>query len=100
MAAPARWVIAGAIASCRCPIEYRLDAPAHSARRFRLLCPNRLDSLHHEAGIDGGDGQPTDMRIDVGFERRRPLRGVLGVTPARLMRLDVGLAALPEGHRL
>src|SRR6516165_6211674 len=40
------------------------------------------------------------MRVDVGFERRRPLCGVFRITPAGPVRVDVGFGACPKGHRL
>ena len=48
--------------------------------------------------IHVSNGRVTENWIGVFFERAGPLRGVLGVFPACLVRFDVALCALPEAH--
>jgi hypothetical protein len=100
VAAPPCRVLAGAVAPCRHPIKDALDPPAHSAGSLGLHRPYRLDCLHDESDIDGLHGQSAEYRVDIGTERRGPLRGVLVVTPAGLVRGDVVLGARRESHRL
>ena len=99
VAAPARRVLAGAVAARRRPIEDAFNSAAHPARRFRLHRPYRLDRAQHEPDIDRLHRQAAEHGIDVGIEGRRPLRGVLGVAPAGLVRIDVLLGASGEAHR-
>src|SRR5712672_4251852 len=100
MAAPARRILALAIAARGRPVEDAFYPAAHPARGFWLLRPYRLDRLQHEPDIDDLHGKIAEHRIDIAFEGRAPLRGVLGVAPARLMGADVSLGAVLEVIRL
>src|SRR5215469_10062578 len=44
--------------------------------------------------------QSAEIGMDIGLERRRPLRCMLSITPAGLVRGDEGLRALPKSHHL
>ena len=44
-------------------------------------------------------GHIAEYRIDIVFERRVPLRGMLAVAPSRLMSGDVAFRAVLEGDR-
>jgi hypothetical protein len=96
---PPRWVFALPVASRRRPIEHALDPPTHPACRLRLRRPDRLQHLHHQPHIDRLDGQGAKDRVDVGMQRARPLRRVLGVFPAGLMRFDIARGTILECHR-
>ena len=96
MAAPARRVLTRAITKSLGPIQHRLDAAPHPARRFRLARPQRLDDFHHHAGIDTIDRNFAEDRIGIGGKRVAPLRPVLRIAPAALMARDVTLGAFPE----
>src|SRR5262249_60029319 len=98
MAAPARRVLAGAIAAHLRPIEYALDTSALAARRLRLLLPNRLQDFHYQRGVYRLHRQRADGP-GMGRERRRPLRRVLAITPSGTMHLDVGITPFPERFR-
>ena len=100
MAAPPRRVLALPVAARGRPIENHFDPAAHPARGFGLLGPDRLERLQHQPDIDRLNGQAAEVRIDVGFERRRPLRGVFRIAPAGSVRLDVGFGACSECHPL
>lgn len=100
MPLPAGRVLAPPVAVGRGPVQDRLDASSHPASRLRLRCPDRFNGPHHEAGVDALDGQVAERRVGVGVQRRMPLRGVLGVAPAGLVRLDIGQRAFAEGHGL
>src|SRR5271170_5553079 len=100
MTAPPRRVLALAIAACRRPIEDRFNPPTHPACRLRLLGPDRLKHFHDQPDIDRLYRQRSEGRMDIGDERRWPLRRMLIVLPRGLMRGDVALGAVPEGHRL
>jgi hypothetical protein len=56
--------------------------------------------LHDKPGIDRGDGEIADQGIDIGFERRAPLRRMLCTPPARPVLFDVLDGALAEGPTL
>jgi hypothetical protein len=43
-------------ASHRRGVEHRLNATAHAARCFGLLCPNRIEDLDDQPGVDHGNG--------------------------------------------
>src|SRR5438105_235056 len=88
MSPPACGILSGAIAAGLGPVEHRLDPAAHSAGRLRLRGPDRLEHLQNESCINGGDRQLPNHRIDVGLEGRWPLRPMLCVAPAGLMRSD------------
>jgi hypothetical protein len=62
-----------------------------------LLAQTRLKDFQNEPGIDGLNGQGADYRLGVGFNRFRPLFGVLFVPPARFVGLDVGRRAVSKG---
>jgi hypothetical protein len=48
------------------------------------------------ADVDVAHQQVANGRVNVGFQRIRPLECVLGVAPARRLRLDVGLGTTPK----
>src|ERR1700724_2066146 len=100
VAAPTRRVLALSIAARRSPIENAFDPAAHPACGLGLDCPDRLDHLHDEPYVDRLHRQRSEDGIDIGAERRRPLRRVLRISPACLMRGDVALGASSECHRL
>src|ERR1700730_4364545 len=100
MSAPSRRVLSLSVTSRRRPVQNALDPAAHPARRFRLLGPDRLHNPRDERRVDRLTRQLAERRIDVGGERRRPLRRVLRIAPPRLVRGDVGIRAFGKRHRL
>ena len=84
-------------ASHRGGVEHRLNAAPHSACCFWLLCPDRVENLDDEPGVDRGDRQFPQNRVDIGGEGVAPLLPVLCVTPARLISADEHLGHLAEG---
>jgi hypothetical protein len=80
----------------RC-IKHSLDPTAHSTCCFGFLRPDRIENLDDESGVDRGDGQFTQYRIDVAGERVAPLLPVFRVALARLVAPDELLGHLAEG---
>lgn len=97
---PAGRVLAAPVTASRCPIEHGLNAPPHPCCRLGLRGPDRLQRLHHQAGIDRLHWQVAEDRVGVGCQRGGPLRCVLVVASAGLVSLDVALGACAEGDRL
>ena len=56
----------------------------------------RLNDGADMADIDFAYQQVANGRINIGFQRIRPLGCMLGITPARRLRLDVRLGTTPE----
>jgi len=81
-------------------VEHRLDAAPHPARGFGLLRPDRIEHLDNKPGIDRRHGQFPQSGVNVGGERRRPLRRVLRIAPARPVLFDELDSALAEGAAL
>src|SRR6516225_2875678 len=100
MTPPATRVFACPDAARPRPIENTLDAAAKPARGLGLCRPYRLQSLHDERDVDVLRREGSEDGIDIGFQRCRPLRRMLWVPPPGVVRSDVGLGALPEGHGL
>ena len=73
-------------ASHRGRVEHRLNAAPHSARCFWLLCPDRVENLDYEPGVDRGNRQFPQNRVDVSGEGIPPLLAVLGVAPPTSLR--------------
>src|SRR5215831_8719072 len=100
MSAPARRVLAGAIAANLGPVEDSLDTAAHARCCLGLLGPHGLDNLHDQASVDGLHWQPAEHRAHIGAQRVLPLLPMLGVPPCRFVRGDVGRGASIKRHRL
>src|SRR6516164_2114017 len=100
MGLPPCRVLSLAVAARRGPIEDALYPPADPGSRLRLLMPDRFEHLHDEPDIDRFHGQAAESGIDVGAERRGPLRSVLRALPPGFMRGDVSLGAFLEAQRL
>ena len=99
VAAPSGGILAVPVAPSLRPIENGLYAPAQAARRLGLRRPDWLQHVRHQRSVDRLNGQRAEDLSGVGRERRLPLRGVLGVTPARPMRVYVKIRALAERLR-
>src|SRR5712691_7645304 len=87
-------------ASHRGGVKHRLDAAADPARGFRLLGPDRIEHLNDQPGIDRRGGQFPQSGVNIGFERRGPLRRMLRVAPACPVLFDEFDGALAEGSAL
>ena len=87
-------------ASHRGRVEHRLNAAPHSARCFWLLCPDRVENLDYEPGVDRGNRQFPQNRVDVSGEGIPPLLAVLGVAPADFVACDEFLGHFAEGPTL
>jgi hypothetical protein len=83
-------------AAYRRRVEHRLDAAAHTARRFGRLGPDRIKHLHDQPGINRCDGQFSQNRVNVGCERVPPLLTVLGVPPAGFVAGDKFFRNFPK----
>src|SRR5215469_10429481 len=93
-------VVAVAAADRTGEVEHRLDAPAHAARRHRLVGDQRLEGLEHQPTVDRGNGKIAEHWIGVAGERGSPLLAVLGVAPLARVDREIVLGALPECHLL
>src|SRR5215472_15580311 len=78
---PPRRIFADAIPARPSSIEDSFYPAADTRCCLWPRRPDRLNSLHDEAGIDSRDWQAAEDRIGIGRECRRPLRGVLCVPP-------------------
>ena len=87
-------------ASHRGGVEHRLNAAPHSACCFWLLCPDRVENLDYEPGVDRGNRQFPQNRVDVSGEGIPPLLAVLGVAPADFVACDEFLGHFAEGPTL
>src|SRR5215472_4178007 len=98
MALPAGRVRDGGIAvaaGCR-RIEYSSNAIEHTSCRLRVLGPKRIECAPDKPGVDRGDRQFAEDRIDVIVERSAPFARVLR-RPAWLLRSDIGGCGVREG---
>src|SRR5215471_15003269 len=93
-------VVAVAAASSTGEVEDCLDAPAHAARRHRLVGDQRLEGLEHQPTVDRGNGKIAEHWIGIAGERGSPLLAVLGVAPLARVDREIVLGALPECHLL
>jgi hypothetical protein len=99
MPPPTGGVVAGSIAANRRPIEHRFNPSADAVGSLGLLLPNRLDALEYQAGVDGGDRKPADLREHVHLECRKELRSVLGISPPALVGVEILDSGALEGQR-
>ena len=95
---PAGGVLALAKAAHAGPIEHRFNASAKAAGGFGFRRPDRIEHFHDHGLIDRAHRRVAKHGVNVGRQRRRPLRGVLGVLPGCAVRGDVGFGALLEAH--
>src|SRR5215472_14534166 len=93
-------VVAVAAADRTGEVEHRLDAPAHAARRHRLVGDQRLEGLEHQPTVDRGNGKIAEHWIGIAGERGQPLLAVLAVAPLACVNGEIVLRALPERHLL
>ena len=100
MAAPARGVLALAIAARGRPVENGFNATAYAAGCFRFLRPDRLKNLQHQSRVDCLDRKRSDNGIGIGRQRRAPLRGVLAIAPAGPVGGNLLFCAVAKRHRL
>ena len=109
MAAPSGRVLSPAVFPRRSPVQNSLHPVTDaigcfgrglpkvlSVKSFLLLLQHLQDQRH----VDVLRGQVPNDGIGVGFEAGIPLRGMFGIAPTGLMRLDIGFGALFEGHAL
>src|SRR4029453_548133 len=82
VAAPARGVLALAIAAYSGPIEDHLEAAPGAARGFRFVFPDRAEGSDHEVRIHVGHRHCAEHRATVSLEGVGPLVHMLAVAPA------------------
>src|SRR5579883_1570627 len=99
VASPARRVLSLPEPARHRPIDDRLYPAPYPARRFGLIRPYRLDYLHDRRGVDRLNRELAEDGVSVILKGRRPLRGMLGIPPASLVRPDIGLRAFLERDR-
>ena len=90
---------------CRYPLaspktEFHSIRPRTPGGSFGLVRRDRLQNLKDEPNVDCCHRQVANLGICVPLERRRPLGGVFGTFPPRLMSGYVPGRALLEGQRL
>src|SRR5262245_1178414 len=90
------WILAIAVPAHPGPVQDPLDTTANPACCLRLGCPDWLQHLHHQAGVDGGHRQRAEHGVGIGLEGVGPLLAVLLVTPAGLVARNECLGALLE----
>src|ERR1700730_10758259 len=100
MAAPARRVLALAVAARRRPIENALDAPADAGGGLRLGGPDRLERPRHQRCVDRRDRKFANRWEYISLQGGGPLPGVLRILPALAVRHDVALSAFGETQRI
>ena len=96
--APARRVLARAKAAGGGPVQHVLDPPTQALGGLRLRRPDWLQHLQHVRGLDRAYRQIADDREGVGRKRLPPLVAMLGIAPARRVRLDERFGAFGECH--
>src|SRR5579859_815508 len=95
---PPSWVLASAVAFRFCPIQYAFNSTAKPVSCAWAATPQWFQNPHHQAGINGMDGQRTEDGKCMPFKGTTPLSDMLGIAPAGLMSLQIGLRAFLEGH--
>src|SRR6516225_12333403 len=81
------------------PIKHSFDAAAHPASCLWLRMPDRFQRLRDKPNIDSLYRERAEHRINVGRERRWPLRSMLRISPAVAVSFDVAFRAATKGHR-
>ena len=99
MTAPPRRIFTSAKIAHRSPVENGRHPSAQPACRLSFGLPDRLENSHHQRGINILHRQITQSRFRIGSERASPLVRGLGVSPTRLMGLDVGRGTIAECRR-
>ena len=100
MTLPPGRVFSNPIAAHGCEIQYGLDAPPQTARRLRLLAPDRIEHSNDESRINRRNRHVSECGVSVCPQRRFPLRGMFCIAPGGAVVLDIGRGALGKCDRL
>ena len=97
MAPPTCWIVSGADAKGGRVIQNCLNPLAHTVGGFGFFRPDRCQRADDVSGFNLANLYLPDLWKYVGFECRRPLRGVLCILPTRPLAFDQVQSRFLEG---